>query len=300
MRRLGLVLGGGGVRGLAHIGVLTSLQAAGIAPHALVGVSMGAVVAATYAARADWRDAFGAVERSTLPALAQADEDALLGLRNLAKSARLLAPSLLTWTRRGGVLDFSRQTLQELLGADATFAGTRIPLAVTGSDLHTAERVVLREGDLTKAVLASFAIPGIAQPVRIGAHTLVDGGFADPSPIDVARDLGAEIVVAVHVGQHLGPFDADTWLGGLIRSFEVGQRAFAKERLRHADLVVRPDFGERVPMLDFSATEEAIACGSRATDAALEEIRTLLAGPEREATSSSPAPASDRGASPEA
>lgn len=297
MRRLGMVLGGGGVRGLAHIGVLSRLQAAGIAPHALVGVSMGAVVAATYARREDWREAFGAVERSTLPALAETDEDALLGLRSFARSARLLAPSLLTWSRRG-VLDYGRQALEDLLGEGATFADARIGLAVTGSDLHSAERVVLREGDLARAVLASAAIPGLSQPVRIGDHTLVDGGFADPSPVDVVRELGAEVVVAVHVGQHLRPFDADTWLGGLVRSFEVGQRAFAAERLRHADLVVRPEFGERVPMLDFSAIDEAVACGSRATEAALDAIRELVAGGE--STRDSPPPASDEGASPEA
>jgi NTE family protein len=261
-RRLGLVLGGGGVRGLAHVGVLSGLRRAGIEPDVLVGVSMGALVATTYAVRSDWMAALEGVDRSRLPALTDPRDDiALARMRTLVRNARALAPSVWTWGRHG-YEEFGRSTLASLLGEGRTFADTRVPVAVIGTDLARACRVVLSEGDLIGATLASGAIPGLARPVVVDGRTYIDGGFTDPAPVDVARDLGADVVVAVHVGQHLATFDADNWAMTLLRGFEISQRAFADERLSHADLVLRPDFGERVNVLDFSAIDDVVRSGS--------------------------------------
>jgi NTE family protein len=276
-KKLGLVLGGGGVRGLAHVGILDGLRRVGVEPDVLVGVSMGALVAGTYAVRADWMAALASVDRSRLPALSDPRDDvALARMRTLVRNARALAPSVWTWGRLG-YEDFGRATLGSLLGEDATFADARIPIAMVATDLERAARVVLTDGDLISATLASGAIPGLASPVHLDGRTYIDGGFSDPAPVDVARDLGAEVVIAVHVGQHIASFDADNWAMTLLRGLEVSQRAFADERLGHADLVLRPDFGERVNVLDFSAIDDVVRSGSVCVRANADEINGLIA-----------------------
>lgn len=266
------------MRGLAHVGVLLGLQRAGIEPDVLVGVSMGALVATTYASRNDWADALAGVDRKRLPALTDPRDDiALARMRTLVRNARSMAPSVWTWGRQG-YEEFGRSTLATLLGTGTTFADCRIPVAVVATDLERAVRVVLREGDLIGATLASGAIPGLSKPVSVGGRIYFDGGFSDPAPVDVARELGAEVVIAVHVGQHIAAFDADNWAMTLLRGMEISQRSFAEERLSHADLVLRPDFGERVNVLDFSAIDDVVRSGVVSTRANLEQINKLLAG----------------------
>lgn len=276
-RQLGIVLGGGGVRGLAHAGVLGALDREGISPSVVVGVSMGAVVGVTYAAREDWATALESVDRTHLPSVADPRENEGLELvRAALRSARRLAPTVWTWGRQG-YEEYGRSTLQQLLGPAATFADTRVRLAVVATDLHAGERVVLTEGQLVPATLASAAIPGLVRPVELAPRLLVDGGFADPAPVDVARMLGADVVVAVHTGQYLEPIDTDSWLLALLRGLEVGQRAFAEERLAHADLVLRPAFKRRVNALDFSVIDKVVETGFRCGRENAAAIRGLLA-----------------------
>lgn len=270
------MLGGGGVRGLAHIGVLAELERVGIVPDVLVGVSMGALVAATYAARLDWEDALDRVDRSRLPSWSDPREDAAVArLRTLVRNARALAPSVWTWGRQG-YEEYGRNTLQTLLGGCKTFDQTRLPLAVTATDLDRGERVILRDGELIGAALASGAIPGLSRPVDYDGLTLIDGGFSDPAPVDVARDLGAEVVVAINVGQHPESFDTDNWALTVLRGLEISQRKFAEARLAAADLVLRPDFGERVIVLDFSAADDVIRAGRVCALRRLPDVQALL------------------------
>ena len=276
-RKLGLVLGGGGVRGIAHVGVLNALARAQIAPDVIVGVSMGAVIGAAYAVRDDWLEALDAVNRDRLPSFAEGEEEglALARMRSLVRSARRLAPSVWSWGRQG-YEEFGRSTLDGLLGEGCTFEETQVPLAVVATDIVRGERVVIDKGDLVQAVLASGAIPGLGRPVVRDGQTLIDGGFADPAPVDVARDLGADVVVAVHVGQYPAPFEADNWAMALIRGLEIGQRAFAEERLTNADLVLRPDFGERVNVLNFSAVSDVVRCGDVCGRTHVADVQALL------------------------
>lgn len=278
-RRLGMVLGGGGVRGLAHAGVLGALDREGLRPSVLVGVSMGAVVAATYAARSDWVSALEGVDRTHLPAFTDPRENEGLDLvRAALRSARRLAPTFWTWGRQG-YEEYGRSTLAELFGDVTTFDRTRIPLGMVATDLHVGERVVLTKGDLVPATLASAAIPGIARPVEIDGQVLIDGGFADPAPVDVARELGADVVLAVYTGQHLEPTGTDNWLLTLLRGLEIAQRKFAEERLAAADLVVRPDFSKRVNALNFSVVDDVVSRGVACGRAHAEAVRALLDGP---------------------
>lgn len=279
-RRVGLVLGGGGVRGLAHVGVLTGLQRAGIEPDVIVGVSMGALVAVTYAAREDWLDALDSVDRSRLPAVVEPeDEYVLTKLRATLRNARRLVPSVWSLGRQG-YEEYGGEILTYLLGGRTDFAELRVPAAVTATDLDAGERLVFRSGNPVSAVLASGAIPGLTRPYQRGDHTCIDGAFADPAPVDVARDLGADVVVGVHVGQHLMGTEADNWATALLRGFETSQRHFANERLRHADYVLRPVFTGRVTMLDFGAIDAVVRCGVRCANEHAEPLRRLLDQPD--------------------
>lgn len=285
--RLGVVLGGGGVRGLAHAGVLAALDRAAIRPDVIVGVSMGALVTATYAAREDWRHALESVDRSRLPTVADTEEEfALAKLRGALRNARRLVPSVWTLGRQG-YEEYGREVLDQLLGGREEFAHLRLPAAIIATDLDAGERVVMDSGEVSSAVLASGAIPGLTRPIRREGRTLIDGAFADPSPIDVARDLGADVVVAVHVGQHLLGTEADNWATALLRGFETSQKHFANERLRHADYVLRPEFPARVTMLDFSAIDEVVRCGVRCAKANLEDVARVAGVPLPASTASS-------------
>ncbi|QBI21645.1 hypothetical protein ER308_20125 [Egibacter rhizosphaerae] len=275
-RRLGVVLTGAGVRGLGQAGTLGTLERAGLRPDVVVGVSTGAVVASIFAARVDWEAALQATDRSRLPTLAPTDPqaDPFARLRGVLRSARQLAPSVWTWGRQG-YETFARSTLTELLGS-TTVEATRLPLALTATDLLAAERRVIRSGDLTTATLAASALPGVSDPIAADGGLLFDGTFSDPAPIDVARELGADVVVAVYPDRPLEDMELDSWLRGLVRGVEIGSRAFAEERLLAADLVIRPRIDTAVRTLDFSTLDNTARRCAVATRAVIPDVAELL------------------------
>lgn len=180
-KRVGLALGSGGARGWAHLGVLEVLEEKGVAVDRVAGVSMGAAVGAFFAAG-----------RSPV-------------LRDLAVN--------LDWNRlrqffweislsRSGLTDGKRllEETANLLGASA-FEELGLPMRAVATDLATGGEVVLAAGDLLQALRASISIPGLFSPVRLDGRLLVDGGLVNPVPINVVRDMGAEVVIAVDVSQ---------------------------------------------------------------------------------------------------
>jgi NTE family protein len=175
--RIGVALSGGGAAGLAHVGVLEELAGAGIPIHCVAGTSAGAMVGAAYAA--DHLDAF----RETMCALTR---------------RRVLSLFDPTWPR-SGLLEGRRS-----LDLIRPHVGERIeslprPFAAVATDLHSGAEVVLREGHVLEAIRASIAIPGLFTPQRWRGRLLVDGGLTNPLPVDVARQLGAQFVIAVTV-----------------------------------------------------------------------------------------------------
>lgn len=173
--RIGIALSGGGAAAMAHIGVLEELSAAGIVIDCVAGTSAGAMVGAAFAAGklSTFRDTMCALTRGRV--------------------LRLFDP---TWPRTG--LLEGRRSL-ELVRAHL---GDRIetlpiPYAVVAADLHSGEEVILRDGDVVEAIRASIAFPGLFTPLRSHGRLLADGGLVNPVPVDVARQLGAEFVIAV-------------------------------------------------------------------------------------------------------
>jgi len=179
--KIGLALGSGAARGLAHIGVLKALEEEAIPIDIISGTSMGAIIGAYYAK-----------ERQ-----AAILEEVALGI-DWKKLARLLDLNL-ALLQKGFVHGYKvKEFLQSLIG-DVKFEDLEIPLAVVAADAETTEEIIITKGSVIEAVRASISMPVIFTPVKWQDRFLIDGGVVNPVPADVARNMGAEIVIAVNV-----------------------------------------------------------------------------------------------------
>jgi NTE family protein len=274
-RKLGLALGGGGARGLAHIGVLKVLDREKIAVDVIAGTSMGGIVGALYAAGFSGER----IEAEML---------------RLSRSRLELVKLIDLRLGAAGLLGGNRITemLTALLGADLTFADLRIPFAVTGVDIVSGREVDLSEGNVVDAVRATMSVPGVFPPVEIGPYRLMDGGVLNNVPVDVALKLGADAVIAVDVlpsfrlNQPGQPPVVEPIQGpGLPLQFSnlwhvvlVMMSALTEYRLKEAppDLLIRPNVAKDIDILfGFEQAAQAIAAGEQAAEKMLDEIRLL-------------------------
>ncbi|MCB1074153.1 MAG: patatin-like phospholipase family protein [Simkania sp.] len=219
--KIALVLGGGGSKGLAHVGVIRELEEAGIHPDLIVGCSAGALIGALYADDPD-------IDRL---------EELLLNL----KRKDLLDFSL--FSSRFGVVKGNslKAFLQENLHAHS-FDGLKIPLVVVATDLHTGELLELGAGPLVPALCASSAVPGVFKPVSYLGRFLVDGGAVDPVPVRVAKKYGAQVIIAVDVGERLSDTEIVHFFGIVKRGLEISYRQLSKEAAREADILLQMNF----------------------------------------------------------
>jgi NTE family protein len=274
-----LALGSGGARGFAHVGVLDVLVRMGYLPSAIAGTSMGALVGALYAS--------GIAPGDMAQALAFLDFKGVVSLQALSLSPE----SVLTG-------DKFEVRLREVL--PATFAALRIPFVCVTADLITGERVVMSEGDLPLAVRASMSIPVLYEPVRTNGRVLVDGAVVDPVPVEAARALGGDPVVAVDVGAVIAaPRTADeaaTSKGGKpvmtsdgrttavqigTRALDIASHWLGTAQLATAAVVITPDVGD-YSVADFVDVPAILAAGVVAAEKALPQVRAALVSPEPE------------------
>lgn len=249
-KRVGLALGGGAVRGLAHLGVLTVLERAGIPIDCVSGTSAGALVGAAYCA---------GVGLERMEEIA-----AQIGWRNVAS---------LTWPAQGFV-SFAKMErwLVALLG-DLNFADLALPLAIVATDLENGQPVVLQGGRLAPAVHASCAVPGIVAPLKMDGRLLGDGGATDNLPVTATRALGADYVIGVDVcrpayRRRLGPLGLGfAALETLVRHAGAGVHA--------ADCLISPDLAG-FSYVRFSRREELVALGAKAAEDKLPLIQAAL------------------------
>lgn len=249
---LALALGGGAARGFAHIGVIKMLESHGIVPDYVVGTSAGAVVGSLYAGG---YDAF-AMQKIAVQLDEKIFADWTLGGRGLLKGEALQ--------------DFINQHLNK-----RPLEKLNKPFATVATDLNSGERVVFRTGDTGMAVRASAAVPGVFQPTQFRGRSFVDGGLTSPVPVQAAREMGADIVVAVDIsdrpeGQPVDSLAAILWqtttiMGGIIGANE----------LKGADIVIRPKL-RYVKSWDFTARHDAMLEGEKAALAALPNIKQKL------------------------
>lgn len=252
--KIGLALGGGAAKGFAHIGVIKMLEANGIQPVAVAGTSAGSVVGALYASG---MDAYALQQKAV--ALDEAS------IRDVSLFS-------------GGVV--KGQKLQEYVNAqvgERTFEKLKKPFAAVATRLEDGDRTVFVRGNVGQAVRASSSIPGVFEAVSIGKFHYVDGGVVSPVPVDAARDLGADFVIAVDISSKAsGAADPSSMLSNVNRSIAImGQKLGAAE-LARADVVIRPRVND-IGAADFAQKNRAILEGERAAQAALPQIRAKLA-----------------------
>ena len=252
--KVGIALGGGAAKGFAHIGVIKMLEANGIQPMAVSGTSAGSVVGALYASG---MDAFAMQENAFA-----LDE------------SKIRDVSLFS----GGVV--KGQKLQDYVNQlvdGRTIEKMRMPFAAVATRLETGERTVFVRGNTGQAVRASSSIPGVFEAVTIGKAHYIDGGVTSPVPVDAARQLGAEFVIAVDISSKAdGIASSTSMLGNINQSIRImGQKLGALE-LQRADIVIRPKVNDIGPA-DFEQKNRAILEGERAALAALPQIKAKLA-----------------------
>ncbi len=276
--RLGYALGSGSAKGFAHIGVLKVLEARGLRPDVIAGSSIGAIVGALYAAGM----------------CASAIEDLALSLdfRDVV-SITDLAP--LASTNGDKVIAYLVRHLP------SAFAELDVPFACVSSDLYTGECVTHDSGDLVGAIRASIAVPGFLTPVERDHQLLADGGLTEPVPVQLARDMGAEAVIAVSLSclhsrnvllpsvlkkrpslrdrlRMPGPRASQAWTG-----IEVMQRRISQAALRDADVVIEPDVRD-YSQTSFLEAAALIELGEQAAEGAIIDLERLHVLPPKTIT----------------
>ncbi len=286
---VGLVLGGGGARGMAHIGVLEVLAREKIPVDLVVGTSAGALVGALWCAYRDVRDvrariaAFCAspqfrqdtfADLVTMAPSPGADQGFVQTVRRFYKLGLFFATTLFQKSFIDGA-QFERDVAAVV--PDARIEQLPLPLAVVTTDLRLGREVVLAEGSLRAAVMASSAIAGVFPPVVVDGMELVDGGFVNLVPVEVALRLGADVVVAVDVSSNIADSQTFSRTGSAIslRASAIQAETAKLFEVRFADVLVRPDVSD-VHWAGFAEFERIIPRGRDAVEAVLPEIRRAL------------------------
>ena len=252
--RIGLALGGGAAKGFAHVGVIAVLEEAGLRPDYLVGTSAGSLVAALYAS---------GKTSAELQKTAMSMEEATI--------TDWMLPLVGRGVFRGDALG---RFVNDAVGG-RLIEDMRIPLGVVATDLGSGQAVLFQRGDTGTAVRASSAVPAVFVPVKINGRDYVDGGLVAPVPVRYARQMGAELVIAVDIST--APEDSATkdTLQILLQTFSIMGKSINQHELREADIVVRPSL-VGLKSADFSARQRAIDAGRAAMLAALPALRARL------------------------
>ena len=287
--KVGVALGGGGARGLAHLGILCALEREQISFELLAGTSMGALVGGVYALtpRCDFvvdqfrryleSKEFQKTNPDFLREPQQETETTFKGIfhrfSTFIKKGVFYSQSL---TRKAPISEEDFIQNIGFLLAPVNMEKTQIPLAVVALDLKTGVEVVLREGSLQKAVGASCAIPGILPPVRMGELLLVDGGWINRVPVGPLRKMGADFAIAVDVAEGVNEsMDFETGLDIVLRTNDITQHSLSQMQLKEADIIIRPDLAG-IRWSDFHRLEDCLKAGEDAAKEKMDEIRSLI------------------------
>jgi NTE family protein len=285
--RLALVLSGGGARGVAHVGALCALEDAGLPIDAIAGNSMGAIVGSLYASglntsqiekailSMDWMQLFsGRPDRRLLPVAQRVDRYAPTAGVSLDWEKVRLSGGLLADHR------INRFLIQHLspagYAAGGDFQRLAVPFRAVAGNLDNGDAESPASGDLALIVRASMSIPLVFEPIDWKGMTLVDGLIADNLPVDVGREFGAKVVVAIDISSpKLRPESYKTAWGAATQVTDLLTRRRYEDFYAPADVLVRPDLGEH-STTDYSGLDALIKAGYEATKASVPEIRAKL------------------------
>jgi len=251
--RIGLALGGGAARGFAHIGVIQVLEEAGIKPDLVVGTSAGSLVAALYAS---------------------------------GRSGQELAATALTMDE-GAITDWAFPSRGVIRGealaryvreqtGGRTIEQMKMPLGIVATDLDSGAPVLFQRGDAGIAVRASSAVPAVFQPVKIGEREYVDGGLVSPVPVRFARQMGAEMVIAIDISSPPDGNPTGDSFKLLMQTVAIMMRSINRFELREADFVLRPTL-VGVASADFNSRVRAIRAGREVATQMLAELKAKIA-----------------------
>ena len=251
--KIGIALGGGAAKGFAHIGVIKMLEANGFTPSVVAGTSAGSVVGALYASG---MNAFELQENAVA-----LDETKIRDLQ-LSSGGLVLGQKLEDYVNE----QVHRKPLEQLAK----------PFVAVATRLEDGERTMFSRGNTGQAVRASSSVPGVFQPVAIGKFHFVDGGIASPVPVDAARQLGADVVIAVDISNKARGKTPDGMLGTLGQSIAIMGQKLGQAELARADIIIRPKVLD-IGAADFSQRANAIVEGEKAAMAVMPQIRERVA-----------------------
>ncbi len=255
--KIGLALGGGAARGFAHIGVIQVLEENGIRPDYVVGTSAGSLVAALYAAGKTGTE---------LGTLADAMDESTLTDWSYPGRGLIRGAALAKFVRD----HTGSRTIEQM----------RIPLGIVATDLDNGQAILFEVGDAGTAVRASSAVPAVFQPVSIGGREYVDGGLVAPVPVRFARQMGADVVIAVDISAAPEGNPTGDAMRMLLQTFAIMGRSINNFELRDADIVLRPRL-PGVSSADFSSRKRSIQAGRDAARAQMTELAARIAAKTR-------------------
>lgn len=250
--KIALVLGAGASRGFAHIGVLKALEAHGVPVHMIVGTSAGSFVGSLYAY------GYTAFELQKLSFSIEKEDIIDFGVpdRGFIKGDKLE--------------EYINKKVQ-----NTPLERLRTPFYAVATDIQTGEEVTFGKGGTGGAVRASCAIPGVFRPYKLGDRYFVDGGVVSPVPVEAARKLGADVIIAVDISASTGSAAPETTIETLLQSINLMYARLAAVQLLKAEVVIRPAVGH-IGSSDFTKRHEAVLEGEKAALAALPRITALL------------------------
>lgn len=270
--KIGLVLSGGGARGFAHIGILKVLEENRIPVDFVAGASMGALIGALYSTGRTPSEMEQIIETLDWDNLLRG-KPAFEDLNYRRKEDRRNLPGSITLTGKGRNIKLPDSlnpgheiglTLDRLMlayGENTDFDELPIPFRAVATDLVNAETVVLKSGSLSRALRATMAIPAVFAPVELNGRILADGGILNNIPTDVAKDMGADIIIVVNIETQLGDRAALQDLVGILgQTFYVATVENSRRSLRQADFIVAPDL-KNYGTFDFKAGKEIVELG---------------------------------------
>lgn len=246
-------MGSGGARGYAHIGAIEALESQGIRPDFIVGTSAGSIVGAMYASGKT------------------ADE-----MKNIALNMKVNDVREITLTRKGfldgeKVSDFVNKQIDYL-----PLEKMKIPLYIVATELKTGAKTVFDYGNTGQAVQASTAIPSMFIPAKIAGKEYVDGGLVSPVPVEVARHLGADIVIAVDILQQPQYTETTNMWGLFNQNINIMQQHLSQNELKNADIVIQPDIREKAHIFDVKARDNTMSAGLIAAQNKIDQLKEII------------------------
>jgi NTE family protein len=251
--KIGLALGGGAFRGVAHIGVLKVFEENGIKPNRISGTSIGALIGALYA-----------FEIPVKKMLEIAQGITWLSISHFALSKM----GLMTNDEIGEIID-------ELLGKNRRLEEASIPLSIIATDIGTGAKVVFEQGSLTDAVVASTCIPGIFIPIEIEGRMLVDGFLVEDVPISPLKNRELDMIIAVNLDVGRAYDKPDDIIDVIVSALDIAVTQYTRSMVEKADIVIQPDVGS-YSRFDSKKVDKFYEQGYRAAKQALPKIQSLL------------------------